>query len=238
MDEREKRRAVIRDLSSSTAKWGSLEVAWQSLRVGMYGVWCTLSSAATSTFTLPYEQAVIRDDESGDFSGCSVIGFGRGFVVGMLGLGLKPVVAMLDTLSYAFQSVAIVSSRVIHDASDRTRMRPPRFIDEDSGLVVPYVRHEAEGRRLLRKCGDVPHDYVYHLAVASIRYHEKHVVCLTTRHIMMIDKDQFRIIWKERLEHVKEFDVYQSEITLKINRSVREISISYRSIKAQMHTRI
>ena len=55
---------MIRDLSSSL-QMGSLEVAWQSLRVGMYGVWCTLSSAATSTFMLPYEQAVIRDDESG-----------------------------------------------------------------------------------------------------------------------------------------------------------------------------
>jgi len=102
-------------------------------------------------------------------------------------------------------------------------MRPPRYIDEKSGLVVAYVHHEAEGRRFLRKCcGDV--DYVYHVSVASVTHYERHVVCLTTTHIMMLDTDQFEVKWRERLEHVTSFRVHQSEITFKIDSSSNDVT--------------
>ena len=61
MNERENRNAVIRNFRSAS-KWSSFEVAWQSLRVGMYGVWCTLRSTVTSACVLPYEQSIIRDE--------------------------------------------------------------------------------------------------------------------------------------------------------------------------------
>ena len=83
----------------------------------------------------------------------------------------------------------------------------------------------------MRKCGDVSVDYVYHLGVASIQYSERHVVCLTTRHIMMIDTDQFQVIWKERLEHVKSFNVFRTEITLKIDRSVQDFNAVRRGLR-------
>ena len=38
-------------------------------------------------------------------------------MVGILGIGLKPAIAVLDTLAYAFQSVAIVSSGVVDSGS-------------------------------------------------------------------------------------------------------------------------
>ncbi|XP_046738037.1 vacuolar protein sorting-associated protein 13 isoform X1 [Diprion similis] len=114
-----------------------------------------------------------------------VEGFFKGFGKGVVGLVTRPTAGVIDFASGSFGAV----KRATEMGEEVKRVRPPRFLQLDS-LVRPYIRHEADGNKILLELEKGKYAntdiYVYHVNV------NKDVVLLTDKRIaFLVHNDLF-----------------------------------------------
>ncbi|XP_021940255.1 vacuolar protein sorting-associated protein 13 isoform X3 [Zootermopsis nevadensis] len=111
-----------------------------------------------------------------------VEGFFKGVGKGVMGLVTRPTAGVIDFASGSFDAV----KRAAEMSDEITRLRPPRFFQQD-GLVRPYVRREAEGNKLLQELEKGRYAttdiYVHHMAIGP---GSRDALMLTDKRVMYI----------------------------------------------------
>ncbi|KAK3913373.1 Vacuolar protein sorting-associated protein 13 [Frankliniella fusca] len=108
-----------------------------------------------------------------------VEGFFKGVGKGVAGLLTRPTAGIVDFASGSLSAV----KRATEMTDEVVRLRPPRYFQPD-GLVRPYIRHEAEGNKILRELEKGRYNttdaYIYHRAMT---HSGKEILLLTDKRV-------------------------------------------------------
>eukprot|EP00939_MAST-03C_sp_MAST-3C-sp1_P002316 g2316.t1 len=244
-DFRSDRNAMIaRVRGYRSSEWGPWEKAFATFKTGMVGLAhgfvdaasglvyrpCVLaqSTAATTTFSERSTLLIDNGDDDEDdgtvdlpqddvepVSGCSVVRFGRGVIVGTVGVALKPVAAILDAISFSMDSLSIVAAGEVYV---ETRLRPPRYI-KDNRIIIHYVRHEASGERIVRKVRENDPDafqglYIFHVPVVTPYESQRRALVVTAGTIALVDCRKWMPVWSADIEDVDTLNTFVRKINL------------------------
>lgn len=131
-------------------------------------------------------------------------GFFKGFGKGVIGVVTRPTAGVIDFASGSFEAV----KRVAELSDEVKRLRPPRFIKQD-GVIRPYVKHEAEGHKLLQEVekGKFANTDIYH-AHAPVGQDDKTYLVVTNNRLMYVTKGelfgQWNVEWHYRWNELKD----------------------------------
>ncbi|KAJ1520910.1 hypothetical protein ONE63_003990 [Megalurothrips usitatus] len=108
-----------------------------------------------------------------------VEGFFKGVGKGVAGLLTRPTAGIVDFASGSLSAV----KRATEMTDEAVHLRPPRYFQPD-GLVRPYIRHEAEGNRILQELEKGRYNttdaYIYHVAMTRSG---KEILLLTDKRV-------------------------------------------------------
>lgn len=108
-----------------------------------------------------------------------VEGFFKGVGKGVAGLLTRPTAGIVDFASGSLSAVM----RATEMTDEVMRLRPPRYFQPD-GLVRPYIRHEAEGNKILQELEKGRYNttdaYIYHIAMTRSG---KEILLLTDKRV-------------------------------------------------------
>lgn len=127
------------------------------------------------------------------------LGFFKGVGKGMLGLGTKPIIGVLDAASNAAEGIR--NTTTVFDGSELDRVRLTRFIPTD-GIVRPYNQREALGQFWLKQVDNGKYfdeNYIAHLELPR----EDMVVMITYARILLIRSRRLATEWDVPLKDVQ-----------------------------------
>lgn len=127
------------------------------------------------------------------------LGFFKGVGKGMLGLGTKPIIGVLDAASNAAEGIR--NTTTVFDGSELDRVRITRYIPSD-GIVRPYNQREALGQSWLKQVDNGKYfddGYIAHLELPR----EDMVVMVTYARILLIRSRRLTTEWDVPLKDVQ-----------------------------------
>lgn len=127
------------------------------------------------------------------------LGFFKGVGKGVLGLGTKPIIGVLDAASNVTEGIR--NTTTVFDGSELDRVRITRFIPSD-GIVRPYNQREALGQFWLKQVDNGKYFdemYIAHLELPR----EDMVVMVTYARILLIRSRRLTTEWDVPLKDVQ-----------------------------------
>lgn len=127
------------------------------------------------------------------------LGFFKGVGKGVLGLGTKPIIGVLDAASNVTEGIR--NTTTVFDGSELDRVRLTRFVPSD-GIVRPYNQREALGQSWLKQIDNGKYfeeNYIAHLELPR----EDMVVMVTYARILLIRSRRLATEWDVPLKDVQ-----------------------------------
>eukprot|EP01119_Soliformovum_irregulare_P006504 TRINITY_DN1859_c1_g1_i2.p1 TRINITY_DN1859_c1_g1~~TRINITY_DN1859_c1_g1_i2.p1 ORF type:complete len:1122 (-),score=340.89 TRINITY_DN1859_c1_g1_i2:94-2991(-) len=140
-----------------------------------------------------------------------IFGFAKGIGKGIIGVGLKPVVGVTDLVTKTTEGIR--NTTTIFD-KDKTRRRPPRFIEANKA-ISGYSDRESQGVYLLKTMKDGKYKdekYVFHEEI------EDGKMAIITENALFMVESNGRIDWMVSHKHIIEIDLAKQGIVIKFDK--------------------
>jgi len=165
-----------------------------------------------------------------------VEGFFKGVGRGVLGVGVKPVVGVIDLATQTTKGIK--NTATLWDSKKVQRKRPPRYFGEDKVLEV-YDRHKAAGATLLLEINPKKYKddiYLYHQTFDS-KSQGRLLLIVSNHHILLRKAKDLAKVWKISTKAVKpDIEVNNEGIVLRLAKGeLKSISISDKATREQVY---